>query len=95
MQQKNKLRKKYFKLRKKNYRQIDKTFFLPLLKLIKFRLKKKFFKIAIYYPSNFELNVLKILEFNSISVQDILLPVINKKKSDELFFLEKKRSAIC
>ena len=79
MQQKNKLRKKYFKLRKKNYHEIDKTFFLPFLKLIRSRLKKKFIKIALYYPSNFELNVLKLLEFNSIKSQDILLPVTDKK----------------
>ena len=97
MQQKNKLRKKYFKLRKKNYYQIDKAFFLPLLKLIKLRLNKKFFKIGIYYPSNFELNVLKLLDFNSILAQDILLPATNKKnlmnffswKRNEVLFVNK------
>ena len=60
MQQKIKLRKKYLNLRKKKYFDIDKNFFLPLLKLIKFKFKKKIIKIALYYPSNFELNVLKI-----------------------------------
>ena len=40
MQQKNQLRKKYFSLRKKKYYEINKTFFLPLLKLIKSRQKK-------------------------------------------------------
>ena len=35
MQQKSKLRKKYFKIRKENYFEIDKKFFSPLLKLIK------------------------------------------------------------
>ena len=47
-----------------------------------------------YYPSNFELNVLKLLEINSFSNHDILLPVIDKtnlmnffswKKNDILF----------
>ena len=56
--------------------------------------KKKLIKIALYYPSNFELNVLKLLELNNISSQDILLPVIDKnclmkffswKKNDVLF----------
>ncbi len=75
MQQKNQLRKKYFKLRKKKYYNIDKEYFFPLLKLIKLKLKKKLIKIALYYPSNFELNVLKILEFNYILDQDVLLPV--------------------
>ncbi len=41
MQQKIKLRKKYLILRKKKYHEVDKNFFLPLLKLIRFRQKKK------------------------------------------------------
>ena len=90
MQQKKKLREKYLKLRKKNYYPINKTFFLPLLKLIKLRLNKKFFKIAIYYPSNFELNVLKLLEFNSILAQDILLPATDKKNLMNFFSWKKK-----
>ena len=94
MKQKIQLRKKYISLRKKKYFDIDKNFFLPLLKLIKSRFKKKIKRIALYFPSNFELNVLKILEFNNISSQDILLPVIDKnnrmnffswKKNDLLF----------
>ena len=94
MQQKIQLRKKYFNLRKRKYYNVDKNFFLPLLKLIKLRSKKKFIKIALYYPSNFELNILKLLELNNISSQDILLPVIDKnclmkffswKKNDVLF----------
>ena len=94
MQQKINLRKKYLILRKKKYYDVDKIFFLPLLKLIRFRLKKRFIKIALYYPSNFELNVLKILEFNKISAQDTLLPKIDRgnlmnffswKKNDVLF----------
>ena len=90
MQQKKKLREKYLKLRKKNYYPIDKTFFLPLLKLIKLRLNKKFFKIAIYYPSNFELDVIKLLEFNSISTQDILLPATDKNNLMNFFSWKKK-----
>ena len=89
MQQKIKLRKKYLNLRKKNYFEINKNFFLPLLKLIRFRLKKKVVKVALYYPSNFELNVLKFLEFNYILRQDILLPIIDKKNHMSFFFLEK------
>jgi 5-formyltetrahydrofolate cyclo-ligase len=85
MQQKIILRKKYFNLRKKKYYDVDKNFFLPLIKFIRFKLKKKLIKIALYYPSNFELNVLKILEFNNISSQDILLPVINKNNQMRFF----------
>ena len=85
MKQKIQLRKKYFNLRKKKYYDIDKIFFLPLIKLIQSKLKKKFIKIALYYPSNYELNVLKFLEFNSILTQGILLPVINKDNSMNFF----------
>ena len=97
MQQKIKLRKKYLYLRKKKYYNINKDFFLPLFKLIRLRIKKKLIKIALYYPSNFELDVLKLFEFNSIFQQDILLPVTNKnnlmnfyswKKNDVLFVNE-------
>ena len=97
MQQKIQLRKKYINLRKKKYYNIDKDFFLPFLKLIRSRFKKKYFKLALYYPSNFELNVLKLLEFNNIMSKDILLPVTDKnnfmnffswKKNDVLFVNE-------
>ena len=78
MQQKSKLRKKYLKIRKENYFEIDKKFFSPLLKLIKKNIKKKSIKIALYYPSNFELNVLRVLELKYFSDQTILLPVTEK-----------------
>ena len=78
MQQKSKLRKKYLKIRKENYFEIDKKFFSPLLKLIKKNIKKKSILIALYYPSNFELNVLKVLELKYFSHQKILLPVAEK-----------------
>ena len=94
MKQKIQLRKRYLNLRKKKYYDIDKNFFLPLLKLIRLRLKRKIIKIALYYPSSYELNALKLLEFNNILVHDTLLPVIEKnnlmnffswKKNDVLF----------
>ena len=94
MKQKNQLRKKYLDLRKKKYYDIDKKFFLPLLKLIRSKIKKRFINIALYYPSNFELNALKLLEFNNKLSKNILLPLIGNddtmnffswKKSDVLF----------
>ena len=78
MQQKPKLRKKYLKIRKENYFEIDKKFFSPLLKLIKKNIKKKPIIIALYYPSNFELNILKVLELKYFSNKTILLPVAEK-----------------
>ena len=89
MQQKIQLRKKYLNLRKIKYHDIDKSFFLPLLKLIKLRFKKKIIKIALYHPSNFELNVLKFLEFNNKWTKDILLPVTDKNNFMEFFSWKK------
>tara|TARA_B100001248_G_C27307744_1_gene420332 strand:+ start:138 stop:689 length:552 start_codon:yes stop_codon:yes gene_type:complete len=90
MKQKIHLRKKYLNLRKNKYYDVDKEFFLPLLKLIRSKIKKKLIKIAIYYPSNFELNVLKLLEFNNILVNEILLPVTNKNNTMNFFSWKKK-----
>ena len=80
MKQKIYLRKKYLNLRKNKYYDVDKEFFLPLLKLIRSKTKKKLIKIAIYYPSNFELNV----------VNEILLPVTNKNNTMNFFSWKKK-----
>ena len=85
MQQKNLVRKKYYILRKKKYYEIGKYFFNPFLNLIKLKFKKKRFKLALYYPSSFEINVLKLLEINYISNQNLLLPVIEENNSMNFF----------
>ena len=90
MKQKINLRKKFFHLKEKKYYNVNKDFFLPLLRLIKSRSKKKLVKLALYYPSNYELNVLKLLEFNSILALDILLPVIGKNNLMNFFSWKKE-----
>ena len=85
MQQKNLVRKKYHLLRKKKYYEINKFFFIPLIDLIKSKFKKKKIKLALYYPSSFEINVLKIMEFNYISQQKLLLPIIEENNSMNFF----------
>jgi len=92
MLQKNLVRKKYFLLRKKKYYEINKYFFIPFLNLIKSKFKKKKLKIALYYPSSFEVNILKILEFNYISNQNLLLPVI--KEGNFMNFSPWKKNAV-
>ena len=92
MQQKSKLRKKYLKIRKENYFKIDKNFFSPLLKLIKKNIKKKSIIIALYYPSNFELDVLKVLELKYFLHQTILLPVV--EKNNLINFYQWKRNDV-
>ena len=78
MQQKVKLKKKNLKIRQEKYFNINKKFFSPLLRLIRKKIKKKPIIIALYYPSNFELNVLRVLELKYFSDQTILLPVTEK-----------------
>jgi 5-formyltetrahydrofolate cyclo-ligase len=89
MQQKNSVRKKYYLLRKKKYYEISKDYFNPLIDLIKSKIKKNFFKLAIYYPSSFEINALKILEFNYFSKQNILLPIIEENNLMNFFSWKK------
>ena len=89
MQQKTQLRKKYLNLRKNKYFNIDKSFFLPLVNLIRNKFKKKIIKVALYYPSNFELNVLKILDYRNFSNQEILLPVTDKNNLMNFFSWKK------
>ena len=92
MQQKELVRKKYYLLRKKKYYEISKDFFTPFLNLIKSKFKKKI-KLALYYPSTFEINVLRLLDHNYISNHDLLLPVIKENNSMN-FFLWKKNEAL-
>ena len=93
MLQKNNLRKKYFNLRKKKYYEINKKFFYPLLNLIKSNFKNNDLHLSLYYPSCFEINVLKLLENNYLDNQNILLPVIEKKNQMN-FFLWKKNQVL-
>ena len=78
MDKKSFLRKKYFLKRKKNYKDIEKSFFNPLIKLVKKKFKNKSIKISIYYPSYFELNILKILQIDYFEKFSISLPIIEK-----------------
>ena len=91
MSQKKKFRKKYNNLRKKKYFEVKEEFFFPLINLIKSSFKKKYIKLALYYPSNFELNVIKLLDNNYISRQNTLLPVIEKNNNMNFVSWEKNQ----
>ena len=93
MRKKRILRKKYYQLRKKNYYEIDKEFFFPLIRFIKSNFEKKGLRLALYYPSNFELNILKILENNFVSNQKVLMPAVEKKNNMN-FYPWKKNQAL-
>ena len=89
MYQKNIIRKKFLRLRKRKYYEISNKFFLPLIRLIKSKFKKKNLKIALYFPANFEINVLNFLENNFARSKQILLPVINEKNQMNFFSWKK------
>ena len=74
------IRKRYILKRKKYYKKIDIKFFNPLINLLKIK-KYAVKNIGIYYPSNFELDILKILDILFFKKLNFLLPVINSKQN--------------
>ena len=85
MDKKSLIRKKFFLKRKKKFFEISDKFFLPLINLIKKRgISKKAF-ISLYYPSSFEVDVLKILKIEYFKKFNFLLPIIQKNKSMEFY----------
>ena len=80
MDQKRLIRKKFFIKRKKNYFNINENFFLPLVKILKKKPKKKIF-ISLYYPSFFEIDVMKIVNLEYFKKSNFLLPAIDKNDS--------------
>ena len=93
MHKKEGLRKKYFSKRRRNYFDININFFDPLINLINKRYKKKNINLSIYYPSSYEVNVLKIFETKIIRNLTVLLPVI-KNKNIMLFHKWKKNDVL-
>ncbi len=82
---KSDIRKKFISLRKKNYSESLK---INLNKFLKFLEKKKLKSksIGIYYPFNFELNILSILEVLEMRNYSISLPKIGKNKTMNFFY---------
>ena len=75
------LRKKFILIRKKNYLKKKKFKFDLIFKLIKKNFLKKKVIIAGYYPSNYEVNVLKFIENASEKKFLVTLPVIESKNT--------------
>ena len=86
MEEKNTIRKKSLARRKKKYFEINSQFFDPLIKLLKKYKKNKMNILSLYYPSNYEVNVLNL--FKSIAKMNIktLLPVT--KLTNQINFVE-------
>ena len=92
MQNKAKLRKKYFSIRKKNYFEIKPSFFNPLIKIIKKRPKKNIINLSNYYPASFEVDTLKIFQTHIINELKISLPVLTGKNA--MHFYEWKKNDV-
>ena len=80
---KDQLRKKFYRIRKKQYFDINSKFFIPLIKLIKKKFKNKI-NLSIYYPMSYEVNTLKLLELNTKDKIRFFLPVI--KGNNSMYF---------
>tara|TARA_B100000123_G_C25510576_1_gene332072 strand:+ start:192 stop:599 length:408 start_codon:yes stop_codon:yes gene_type:complete len=86
METKNKLRKKFLKLRKQKYFHVDSNNFTKLISYIKKKYtKKKNIHLALYYPVNCEFNVLSIFDNDKFSEIVTLLPIIKKNKIMHFF----------
>ena len=94
MQNKVLLRRNYFFVRKKKYFVIKPSFFNPLIKLIKKNYNKKIINLSIYYPTSFEVNVLKLFETEIVTRLKILLPVLKKNKNNEMYFHEWEKNDV-
>lgn len=92
MRDKEVIRKNFLKIRKKKYYEIEKSFFYPLTNIIKKKFNNKIINIGLFYPSFFEVNVLKIFEIKDIFYNNILLPKIEKK--NHLVFYKWKKNEV-
>jgi 5-formyltetrahydrofolate cyclo-ligase len=88
MQEKIAIRKKAFSNRKKKYFEITSQFFNPLIKFFKKNKNKSTSVFSMYYPSNYEVNILSL--FKLIKKKNIrtVLPVI--KSNSQMNFVEWK-----
>jgi 5-formyltetrahydrofolate cyclo-ligase len=82
------IRKKAFINREKKYFEISDNFFKPLTRLLKKKKKNRPIHFSLYYPANYEVNVLKLFNLIRIGRIKTLLPVIREK--NKMNFVEWK-----
>jgi len=83
MQEKIAIRKKALTKRKKKYFEVSNRFFKPLIKLLNNK-KNKLIYLSLYYPINYEVNVLNISKLIKKNKIKTLLPV-NKSENEMKF----------
>jgi len=79
MQEKITIRKKALINRKNKYFEVSHYFFKPLIKLLRKKNKNETIFLSLYYPTNYEVNVLKIFKLIQIKKIKTLLPVVTGK----------------
>ena len=92
MDNKRLIREKYFLKRKRLFFEIKQTYFQPLINIIKKNNNKRKTNISLYYPSNFEVNILKIIDVDFFKNFNFSLPII--KKNQEMQFCRWKKGDI-
>ena len=85
MQQKIAIRKKALVSRKKKYFEISPQFFKPLIKLLK---RNSSTILSLYYPSNYEVNVLNLFQLIKKIKIKTLLPIT--RSNNKMNFVEWK-----
>tara|TARA_B100000965_G_C19351226_1_gene651899 strand:+ start:61 stop:627 length:567 start_codon:yes stop_codon:yes gene_type:complete len=87
MLNKEHLRKKYYKIRKDKYFEIKYNFFQPLIFLLNKLFSKRSIYLSSYYPSNYEVNTVKLFEIIKKKKNiKTLLPVLSSK--EEMTFVK-------
>ena len=87
------IRKKYLLLRKKKYYEIQPRIFNPLINYIKKKYaSKKNINVALYYPSNFEFNIINITKNTKFNMETSLPVIYEHKKM--LFYKWKKNDVL-
>ena len=85
MKEKIAIRKKASTDRRKKYFEVSNQFFKPLIELLN---KNKIFSLSLYYPTNHEVNVLKLFDLFKTKKTKTLLPIV--KDINEMNFAEWK-----
>jgi len=97
MDDKKSIRRSFYLKRKKKYHEVSDNFFFFLKKNLEPRIKNKKKNISLYYPTSYELNILKIFEIKFFKRFNFLLPVIEDKnvmnfypwKTNDILYLNK------
>ena len=82
------IRKKLFAVRKKKYFKVKPNYFNPLINLLSNKFKHKNILLSLYYPSNYEVNVLSLLKIINTKKIKTLLPIVEPK--EKMHFVEWK-----